>query len=396
MRILHITSSIGRKSFGVGQVAVNLTKAQNELNALARIWCLDPADEIDSEIAGPALDKDKVNTFSTFGPARLGFSYAMLSAAGLAGGKYDVAHQHGIWTACSLVSNKLRRLHQIPIVIAPHGSLEKWALRRSRRKKNLALMAYERVNLHKAACFQALSEAEACDFRDYGITNPIAVIPNGVSELWLESCGDGPRFCQQYNIPAGSRILLFLSRITPKKGLPLLLGAIDSIRISFSGWLLLIAGADEFGHLHEIRSLVKKLKLQDTVRFIAPLYDQEKRDAFAAADAFVLPSYSEGAPMVILESLATGLPVLTTQATPWKSLAVQKCGWWVEASTDGLAQALKSILGLSREELKAMGQRGRELARSQYLWKTQGQKCLDLYGWLLRQRAKPDFVITDK
>lgn len=395
IRALHITASIGRESFGLGQVAVHLSKAQNDLNTHAQIWSLDTEDQIDWAITLSNLDREKAKAFPPFGPSRLGFSRAMLSAAKADGGEIDIAHQHGIWTACSHVSNTLRKVHGIPIVIAPHGSLQKWALKRSPWKKHLALLAYERENLHQAACLHATAEAEIADFRDYGLSNPIAVIPNGISETWLESQGEGERFRELYSIPSDRRILFFLSRITPKKGLPLLLEAVNRIRSDFAGWLLIIAGTDEFGHLKEVESLVAKLGLSDLVKFTGPLFDQAKRDAFAASDAFVLPSYSEGAPMVVLDSLATGVPVITTKGTPWRSLLEWNAGWWVDPSEDGIVEALRAMLSLSESQLKIMGQNGLELVRLQYLWKAQAQKTLDLYGWLLGRQARPDFVIID-
>ena len=395
IRSLQVTTKIGRKSFGLGQVAVNLAKALNDLKADARIWCLDLADQIDWAIAQPGLARNKVRSFPRFGFSKLGYSAAMLSAAKSEGGNFDVVHQHGIWTACSYTSNRLREVHRLPIVIAPHGALQSWALMRSSWKKRIALLAYERKNLHQAACLHATAEAEVADFRDYGLSNPIALITNGVSENWLESKGNGIRFRAQHAIPSDRRLLLFLSRITPKKGLPILLESIDRVRNYFSDWLLIIAGTDEFGHLQEVKSLVAKMNLQNLVIFTGPLYEQEKRDAFAASDAFVLPSYSEGSPIIILDCLATGVPVITTKGSPWQRLLDLQCGWWVEATTVGLSQALQDMLSLPKYQLQAMGQRGLELVKMQYLWKIQGKKVLDLYAWLLGRQGKPDFIITD-
>jgi glycosyltransferase involved in cell wall biosynthesis len=395
IRVLHIATSIGRNSFGPGQVAVNLAKAQNDLIADSQIWCLDTDDQIDWAITLPGLERSRVTAFPCLGPSRLGFSLAMLSAAQSDDVDFNIVHQHGIWTACSQASSALRKTHNVSTVIAPHGSLQKWALRRSPWKKRLALLAYERENLHRAACIHATAEAEVADFRNYGLSNPIAVIPNGVSETWLESQGDGIRFREQHAIPADRHVLFFLSRITPKKGLPLLLEAINRVRSSFADWLLVVAGTDEFGHLQEVESLVSRLNLWDLVKFTGPLFDQNKRDAFAASDVFVLPSYSEGAPMVVLDSLATGVPVMTTTGTSWRSLVEWNAGWWVDASVEGIVQALHDILSLSGSQLDAMGRNGRDLVRSHYLWKVQAQKTLDLYTWLLGWQTKPDFVITD-
>lgn len=395
IKVLHISSSIGRESYGLGQVVVNLTKAQNDLGADARIWCLDPEEQVDWAIKLPGLARNKVRNYCRFSPAKLGFSQAMLSAARSDARDFHVVHQHGIWTACSHVSNTIRRIHRIPTVISPHGSLQEWALKRSLWKKRFALLVYERENLRRAACLHATAEAEVTAFRDYGLSNPIALISNGVSEFWLKSQGDGHNFRMQHGISFNRRLLLYMSRITPKKGLPILLEAINRIRNDFSDWLLIIAGADEFGHLQKIKSLVTNLNLQDLVLFTGPLFDQEKRDAFAASDAFVLPSYSEGAPMVVLDALATGVPVITTQGTPWQDLIIWRCGWWVEPSTNGIMQALQEMLKLSRDQLRLMGLDGQNLVKSQYLWKMQGLKALALYAWLLGTNGKPDFVIID-
>jgi glycosyltransferase involved in cell wall biosynthesis len=395
IKVLHIVPSIGKESFGLGHVPINLAKFSNDLNTDARIWCLDSAEQIDWAIALPGLARDKVTRFHRFPPARLGLSHAMVSAARVDGGDFDIVHQHGIWTACSYVSNTIRRFYRTPTVLAPHGMLHEWALKHSQWKKRLALFAYEHQNLRKAACLHATSETEVSDFRDFGLSNPIAVIPNGASATWLDSHGDGQRFRQKFSIRSDHRILLFLSRITPKKGLPILLHALDRIRNDFSDWQLVIAGSDEFCHLQEVASLVAKLKLENLILFTGPLYDQAKRDAFAASDAFVLPSHSEGAPMVVLDSLATGVPVITTKVTPWKDLETLKCGWWVEATVDGLIKALQGMLASDPEKLKVMGQRGRELVKSQYLWSVQAVKTIGLYEWLLRLKPKPDFVITD-
>ena len=240
IRVLHVTASIGKESFGLGQVVVNLTKAEDDLTGNAQIWCLNSDDQIAWAINLPGLAREKVSGFPRLTPGRLGISRAMLAAARTNGGAFDVVHQHGIWTACSHVSNTLCRVHGIPTVVAPHGSLQKWALKRSPWKKRLALLAYERENLHQAACLHATAEAEIADFRDYGLANPIAVIPNGISTTWIASQGDGARFREQYGIPLDRRLLLFLSRITPKRGYPfcwkqLTVSAIDFL---IGSWLL--------------------------------------------------------------------------------------------------------------------------------------------------------------
>jgi len=286
-------------------------------------------------------------------------------------------------------------MHRLPTVIAPHGALEAWALQKSRWKKRVALAAFERENLQQASCLHATSDAEVRDFRDLGLTNPIALIPNGVSQRWFDSVGSGVSFRKDYGIADHRRIVLFLSRITPKKGLLLLLEAMHRVHERFPNVLLVVAGTDEFGHLRTVKSQVTHLELDGVVCFAGPLFDQAKRDAFAASDVFVLPSYSEGAPMVVPESLAAGVPVITTHGTSWSDLRAWECGWWVEISADALARALAEALTLPEYQLAKMGHRGRELVESSYLWARQGKKAIEMYEWLLGRRGRPDFVITN-
>ncbi|MRS01692.1 glycosyltransferase [bacterium] len=393
--VLHNSPCVGKSSFGLGQVALNLAVAQSQTECFVKVWCQDTAEDIDWACKFSRISKNRIVSFRSGSIKRLFYSPRMISAAKVNTDHFDIIHQHSIWTACSMVSNVFRKRYGIPVVIAPHGALHKWALQRSSWKKKIALFAYENENLQNAACLHATAEAEIDFFRNFGLRNPIALIENGVSMNALEGVGNAKRFIERFNLPGDRRILLFLSRITPQKGLPIMLKAINLIRNEFSNWLFVIGGTDEFNHKKEIESLVKKLNLQDMVHIVEPLYDQIKLDAFAASDAFALPSYSEGAPMVILDSLAAGVPVMTTKGNSWQKLTTYQCGWWADASVDGLVDALRSVIALNPLQLKDMGKRGKELVRSQYLWSVQAQKTHDLYSWLLGRRSKPDFVITD-
>ena len=123
-----------------------------------------------------------------------------------------------------------RRRFGGPTVLAAHGELYPWARRQSRIKKWLAWQAYARRNLAATSCLHALSAAEAEAYREFGLQNPIAIIPNGVEEAWLVSTGCGGRFRERFGLPRDRRMFLFLSRVTPIKGLPLLLDAMAAQR----------------------------------------------------------------------------------------------------------------------------------------------------------------------
>ncbi len=396
MRILHITPSVAPQSYGLGQVAINLVKAQRKLSQHAVAWCLDSEHERLAATERWGLAPDALRSFKRVGPELTRWSPELLRAAKNEGQQFDVVHQHGIWTGLSYVTKTFATVLRRPTVVAPHGSLERSVLTKSSWKKRLASHLYEAANLRGASCLHATAEPEVDDFRQYGLTNPIALIKNGVSDEWLQREGNGAHFREAHSIPIDRRIVLFMSRIAPKKGVPMLLkawAALDGMR---ARWLLVIIGGDEDGHKRECESLARQLAVENSVRFLEPIFGQGKRDSFAAAELFVLPTYSEGLPMVVLDSLGAGVPAIVTRGAAWGDLETYGCGWWVETSEEGIRRALQSAMNLPPEKLREMGVAGRSLVASRYNWLKLAEQTIQLYGWLAKEEAKPDFVSTTR
>ena len=391
---MHILPIVGRRSFGIGPVALNLAKQQTALGCEVRVWCADSEEGVHCAVADSGLPQGVIARYQAFGRSRVYFSPSMERAVDGADGAIDVVHQHGVWTALSRVTNRWRETHKGLTVIAPHGSFAAAALNRSRWKKKIALLAYETENLRRASCLHAVSMLEVESLRTYGLRNPVALIPNGVSEEWLESTGDSSRFLEDLGLREGRPVMLYLGRVTPIKGLPMLIRALARIRTQLDDWLLVIAGPDEFNHSATIVDLIEELEMEQWVRVVGPVYGQQKRDAFAAASFFVLPSYSEGFPLVVMEALGAGVPVLTTKGVSWPELETHNCGWRTEATEDGLVDALTTIVDLPETVLSKMGHSGKELVIRSYTWSQAAQKTRFLYHWLLGAGARPDFLIA--
>jgi len=135
--------------------------------------------------------------------------------------------------------------------------------------------------------------------------------------------------------------------------------------------------------------------LQAYVQFVGPKFDLDKRDAFSAADVFVLPSHSEGAPIAILEALGSGCPVLTTKASPWEDIVIHDCGWWTDISVEAIANALQDVLQQPKTVLWAKGQRGKQLVSRKYTWLGIAEQTLALYEWLIDGSEQPDLVVME-
>lgn len=391
--VRHILHTVGPTSFGLGSVALNLVREQRALGIDAKIWCLDSLYDVDWALRVAGLPADSIESFKLTGPLRYGFSVALERAAtGEQGSRVHILHQHGIWSGISRVSNLWRQAFRRPTVTAPHGSLEPWALGRAVWKKRLASIAYESKNFRDTTCFHATALPEADGIIRYGIHRPIALVPNGISNAWIESDGDGSRFRLHYGLPADVRILLYVGRITPVKNLEMLLAAMGRSPHMLKDWILVIAGTDEFGYKRKLENLIEELALERFVRFVAFVPQELKRDAYAAASALVLPSIREASPISVLEALGAGVPVLTTHGTPWQELEQNRCGWWCEVELGPMVRSLHTVLSSPPSLLAEYGARGRELVRTKYTWRIAAQNCLRLYGWIRGDTERPEFV----
>jgi glycosyltransferase involved in cell wall biosynthesis len=218
------------------------------------------------------------------------------------------------------------------------------------------------------------------------LRQPIAVIPNGIDLPDLAST--------MPPTDREGRTVLFLSRIHPKKGIPVLLRAWRRLEPRFADWELVVAGPDERGHLAEVQQLARGLDLA-RVAFAGPVHGEAKQSLYRRADLLVLPTHSENFGMVIAEALAFGVPVVTTTGTPWQELERRGCGWWIELSEANLAAALEAAMSLPQERRVAMGRRGRRWMEQSFPWSRVAAEMKSVYQWALGGGPPPACVLTD-
>jgi glycosyltransferase involved in cell wall biosynthesis len=257
--------------------------------------------------------------------------------------------------------------------------LEPWALNHKRWKKRLAWWFYQRRDLRSAALLHATAPSEASHLESLAVGRGIMMVPNGVDLLPTAS----------FRFPScGRKTALFVGRIYPVKGLPLLVEAWAKVRPS--GWKMKIVGPDEDGHRAEVEALIRQAKLEADFEFTGALEGEALHRTYEEADLLILPSHTENFGMVVGEALAHGIPVITTYGTPWKLLETERCGWWMPVSADGLAFALVDATRRSREELAVMGERGRAVVVEKFGWSRIGGEFINCYQWVLGEGVKPD------
>jgi glycosyltransferase involved in cell wall biosynthesis len=289
-------------------------------------------------------------------------------------GKPDILHDNGMWLPHNHRLAELAKRRRIPRIVSTRGMLEPWALEHKRWKKTIAWSLYQKHDLANACCHHATAEPEARNIARLGLGVPIAIIPNGV---------DLPEAPIAKSSGNCGKTALFVGRIYPVKGLPMLIKAWGQARPN--GWKLWIAGPDEAGHSVEVERAISAVGLEDIVSFLGPLGGRAKQVAFCNADLFVLPSYSESFGIAVSEALAHELPVLTTTATPWPMLRDYGCGWCVDPSVSGLAEGLRQATSCDSETLRGMGERGRALVAKEFGWARIARQFFEIYRALLQE-----------
>jgi poly(glycerol-phosphate) alpha-glucosyltransferase len=335
-----------------------------------------------------------VTASSTRGPRAWG--YAPRLSALLAGADLDLLHVHGLWMYPSAASLGWARATSRPYIVTPHGMLDAWAVRNSSWKKRAALWAYEARHLQSANCLHALCEAEAKAIRSFGLRNAICIVPNGVDP-------PNPAPAQQPGwlgrLPGKAPILLYLGRLHPKKGLVDLLQAwrdFDARAGAGKGdWHLAIAGWDQNGHERELRQLAENFALAGSVHFLGPQFGADKEALFRRATALVLPSLSEGLPMVVLEAWSHGLPALLTRHCNLPEGYRAGSAWEIEPGRDGIRRGLVAVAGMSVEQCRAAGLAARRLSVERFSQSGTSGMMKAVYGWLLGSGPRPACAILD-
>ena len=291
----------------------------------------------------------------------------------------DILHLH---TFRNLHNDLLARTavkQGIPFVLTGHGTIPR--MERFLVIKRVYDFLIGSWQLQNASGYVAVSRAEGRAMRRFGLPEEkIRIIPNGAPEVPADLSPG--RFRRTWRIAPNEKMILFLSKITPRKGLQHLVRAYASMRKEAC---LVIAGND-MGYAPRIRELIQELGLKDRVLWTGLLNDQQKYDALADADVTVCPSINEVFGLVPLESILAGTPVIVCHDDGCGEVIREAGGGDLVPCGDAasLADAIRRRLaaGKDPEEL----QRAQEKIRVRFNWHLIAREVLKFYHSLLESR----------
>lgn len=325
----------------------------------------------------------KVKTLHKIGPSSMHFAPGIEKEMRSERNNVDIVFFQGVWMYHCWIAAKVCREYKIPYVISARGNLNKAALNTSRWKKSLANVFWARTYIENAHCIHALNIQEA-KFVTEETRIPIAIIPNGVN---LPEMGTEKQ-------SGSKRTLLYLGRLHPIKNVHGLLKAWSGIDLSLRrDWELVLAGDGTHEYKAHLKVIIRRHGMGDQIRWKGFVSGEKKVNLLRRADAFVLPSFSEGLPMAALEAMAYRLPAILSYEC--NLFTDSSCHGVILTKTDPncLSESMSKLMRQKSDSLQEMGRACYDQVSKMYTWDSVGRMTVKLAKWIISGGSEPEFVM---
>ncbi len=293
---------------------------------------------------------------------------------------FDLVHVHSVFSHPSLAAGAAARAAGTPYVVRPLGQLDSWSLAQHVFRKRLFLAAGGRRLLEGAAALHWTDESERAAVPPLGCSCPGFVVPLGVHDALFDETHGVPR----------KKTVLFLSRLHPKKNVESLLEAFRDAAATAAGWTLVIAGDGEERYVRGLRQRAGEGAGEGRVEFAGWLDGEAKLRALREAAVLALPSRQENFGIVVAEAMATGMPVVVTEAVALaREVTRAGAGWVVNGGAGGLVGALGAAMA-SEEERVRRGNAARALAQRRFRWSAVAGELVREYEKILGPNGAGD------
>lgn len=373
INILHIyqNSKIG----GVQQQLLSLLKAYNRERFNPIFCCLGPKEEIGKEIEGTGIEFIPLNKlrYNRFSPGIVLELHRLMKKK-----QIHVVRTHRYRS--NLYGRLAAFLAGVPVIIASVHDNYRTDKRPKRRIMN-------RILSKITDKIVAVSEDVKEDIMRYDRIDPskIEVIPNGIDVERFNPEKNTTDIRKEFSLEEDDIVIGFIGRIVPAKGLEYLLNALPYLKEEFKNIKLFIVG--EGSLVEELKERAKKNNVFDNILFIGRRRDIP--EILASINIFVMPSIAEGFPNALLEAMAMGKPIVTTEVGGIPEIVKNGFNGLLVPPRDtvSLSKAIKELI--SNDQLAAkLGQAARDLVHDNLSIKAIAQKWQSLYLSILKEKAR--------
>ena len=395
MRVLHVIPSVSPKRGGPSLAVLAMVRALRARGVDAEIATTTDDGEGVLDVPVEQLTEREgvpVRYFDRWSPplrAVREFAYSRPLARWLASdvNGYDLLHVHAIFSYPSTRAMATARRFGVPYINRPLGQLCEWSLRQRPLKKRAYLRIVERTNLNAAAAIQYMTEQEQQEAQGLGLCAPSFVAPHGI-DLPALLPDARAQLRQRLGLPADAKIVLFLSRVHPKKGLELLIPALAQLRCE-TIYFVLVGNAEPPDYEAEVERMLAAAEMTTRTRRVPFATGEWKQILLQGADVFALTSHSENFGLAVVEAFAAQLPVVVT---PGVALADQvrrhQLGEVAPLEVPGIAAALRSQLAQAARRVE-VGRAARQLVEVEYAWPAVAARISAEYERILNRFPSP-------
>ncbi|WP_414623981.1 hormogonium polysaccharide biosynthesis glycosyltransferase HpsP [Calothrix sp. CCY 0018] len=394
MKILQIVPSISLIYGGPSQMVLGLAPALARQGVKVTILTTDSNGDtgqkpLDVPLNSP-IEQDgyEIIYFKCSPFRRYKFSVDLLKWLNNHAKEYDLAHIHALFSPVSSTAAAVCRAKKLPYILRPLGTLDPADLRKKKQLKQLYAAGLERPNIKKAAAIHFTSEQEAKVSHRFGVTTRDLVIPLGVKQM--QECRDVKfNVSNQFNIPDNVPKILFMSRIDPKKGLDLLIPALEKLLSEGLDFHFVLAGTNPQDPSYEqkIKSQIQASPLDKHTTITGFVTGELKSALLETADLFVLPSYYENFGIAVAEAMVAGIPVvISDQVHICQDISGSESGWVGTTNTESIADLLREALK-DPEERQRRGLQARKYALLNYSWDAIAQKIVEAYQDIIQVKG---------
>ncbi len=385
MKVLHVAPSLSSEWGGPTKVVTELTEALAKKGVEVSIFapseddkdvCITNLEEVDLKL----FPKSFLSKFWTSYSSSLGKALMRKVA------NFDLVHIHEIWHHPHFAACQAAKFARKPFVVTIHGELEPWCLDHKSFKKKIFSFLIQKKLLKEASGIHAITEDEVKSICNFVNNKNVFHIPNGLNLMEFQNLPSKEDFEGLYPSLRGKKVILFLARIHPKKGLDILARAFGNILKNTDDIQLVIAGPDKDDYKNQIIEILKAENAIGNTIFTGMLTGEKKLAALSRADIFVLPSYSEGFSISILEAMACGLAVVITKQCNFPEVEEIGGGKIIDTDANHLSKAVSELLD-NPELCKKMGDRGKRLVMEKYTWDKIADQMIIAYEEILGKKG---------